>query len=89
MTLGATQGDVVRAVLQNVVVLVMAGLALSVPVAFLVVHGTKATLAGLPGVDGFAMASSAATMVVLAFAAGYLPARRAARIDPVAALRQP
>ena len=56
--------------------------------AILIALALKTFLAGLSPLDPIAFAAAAAVMVLVAFAASYLPARRVARVDPLQALRE-
>jgi ABC-type antimicrobial peptide transport system permease subunit len=87
MALGATSRDVTRMVLADALAMVGAGLMAGVPLvlwskrfAVSVVEGLRVEIAA-PVILG------AAVMVAVALAAAYLPARRAARVDPMVALR--
>jgi putative ABC transport system permease protein len=88
IALGATPGRLHREVLGHTARLVGGGIALGVPAAILIASALKTFLAGLSPVDPIAFAAAAAVMVLVAFAASYLPARRVARVDPLLALRE-
>jgi predicted permease len=87
MAVGARQGDVVRMVLKQsltrVLVGVVAGLALALPAARLL----AGLLFGLQPTDPLVIAVVVLILVGVAGFASYIPARRAARIDPLTALR--
>jgi predicted permease len=88
MALGAQQARVLRMVLGEVAVLIVAGLALGLAVA---VYSTR-LLAGflyrLEPNDPTTLVTACAILAVSAVVAGLLPARRAANLDPVTALRE-
>jgi ABC-type antimicrobial peptide transport system permease subunit len=63
------------------------GLATGIPVALLSVRFVKAQLYEITSADGSVMAGAIVTLAVAACIAGIIPARRAASIDPVLALR--
>ena len=87
IALGAERGQVRWMVLKQSIVLVACGLALGVPAAWASTSIVESLLFGLTPTDPRAFAAAALTMVVVALAAAYIPARRASRIDPVTALR--
>ena len=87
MALGARRATVVWMVLREVVVLTAIGLALSLPAALAASKVVESFLYGMKRNDPFALTAAMFTMVSATLLAGYLPARHAARINPVAALR--
>jgi predicted permease len=88
MALGATGRDVARMVLASALGLVVAGLALGVPLAFATARLAVTFLDNAPAAPVRDIAVAAATMIVVALVAAYVPARRASRICPLEALRQ-
>jgi predicted permease len=88
MALGAQRGAVVWMVLRRVVLLAAVGLAISVPVALSASRLVKSFLFDTQPNDPRTLALAGAVLLSAAILAGYAPARRASRIDPVAALRQ-
>lgn len=87
MALGAAAGQVARGIVRQTLWLVALGLAIGVPAALALAGLVKNLLFGVTPTDSATLAGSAALLAVVALAAGYLPARRASRIDPLAALR--
>jgi predicted permease len=87
MALGAQRGNVLRLILREVSWLVLAGLAVGIPVALAASRLISGLLFGISATDPVTIASSAAILLTVALFAGYLPARRASRIDPMTALR--
>jgi macrolide transport system ATP-binding/permease protein len=87
MALGATRSSVVRMVLQRVLFQILAGLALGVPAAFLAGHLMTSLLYGVTGYDPLAFSAAVLLLGGCAAVAGWIPARSAASIDPMRALR--
>lgn len=87
MALGARRGEVVWMVLRRVLVLAVVGLAISVPAALAGSRLVKSLLYGTEPNDPGTLAMAGAVLLAAALAAGYWPARRASRIDPLVALR--
>lgn len=87
IALGATAGDVTWLVLQDALVTVMAGLLLGVPLAIWGRSLAAALIQDLPVQTAAPLAVATVGIVVIAFLASYVPARRAARVDPVEAVR--
>ncbi|HKV41683.1 MAG TPA: FtsX-like permease family protein, partial [Blastocatellia bacterium] len=86
--LGARQSMVLRMVLGEVGLLAGVGLAIGLVAAFATTRLVAAFLYGLKPVDPTTFVFSAAVLVAVATLAGYLPARRASRVDPMTALRE-
>ena len=88
MALGATRADVTRMVLGEALGMVCAGLAIGAPMAFWGKSFAANLIQDLPVESAYYLvAIGAVTMVVVALLAAYAPARRAARVDPMEALR--
>jgi predicted permease len=87
MALGAQRQDVLGLVLRQGMTLVVAGLALGIVAALSLTHLIANLLFGVSPIDPLTFASIAAILSAVALAAGYLPARRATRVDPSIALR--
>lgn len=88
MALGATKSDVIRMILKNSARLFGFGIAIGVPGAFLVGRLLKHTLFELQPTDPAAAIFSLIALAAVAAIASWIPARRAAGIDPMAALRE-
>jgi predicted permease len=87
MALGATAGGVRWLVLRRALLLVLAGVAVGLPAAMAGAHLLQAMLFGIQPIDPITLGGAALILVTVTLVAAYLPARRASRIDPVAALR--
>jgi ABC-type antimicrobial peptide transport system permease subunit len=87
MALGAGRGSVVRMVLRGAMLQAGLGLALGVPVALASSRLLKSQLYGVQGADIAVLAGAFLTLTLSAALAGLIPARKAASIDPMQALR--
>jgi predicted permease len=87
MALGANRGDVVRMVIRGAVSQAGLGLLIGVPVALVGAHSMADQLYGVRTYDPLSLATAIAVLSISAVVAGFLPARRAARIEPMTALR--
>jgi ABC-type antimicrobial peptide transport system permease subunit len=87
MALGAERRRVVWNILREVVLLAAAGIAISLPVAYAASKLVESFLYGLKRNDPTALTAAALLLFAAALLAGFVPARRAARIDPATALR--
>jgi putative ABC transport system permease protein len=87
MALGAGERRVARMVLGEVTAVVCVGLALGVALAGALTRLLGAFLFGVGATDRATFAGSMALLAIVALLAAYLPARRASRVDPMAALR--
>jgi predicted permease len=87
MALGAQRGTVVWMILRRVLLLAAVGLAISLPATLIGSRVVKSFLFETQPNDPGTLALAAVVLVTAALLAGYAPARRASRIDPVAALR--
>ena len=86
MALGADRGNVLWLVLREALGLVAIGAAAGVPLAWLAGRGMSALLFGIAPSDPSAFLIGAATLIAVGALAAYLPAHRASRIEPMAAL---
>jgi predicted permease len=87
MALGATTGTVQRGVLGKTLALTLIGIATGSIVSLVVARAISALLFGTTPTDPITFAAVMVILAVVALFAGYLPARKASRIDPMAALR--
>jgi putative ABC transport system permease protein len=88
MALGARPGDVFKLVLKQTMKLAGIGLAVALPASFLLGRALSSLLVGVVSMDSATYAAITVLLLLMALAAGHFPARRAARRDPMAALRQ-
>jgi len=87
LALGAQPGDIVRMMLEEVMRLAVAGIALGLAGALALTRYLRSLLFEVTPTDSVTLVSAALLLTVVALAAGYLPARRAMRVDPMTALR--
>ncbi len=87
IALGAQRRGVVGMVLRESMIMVGVGVVLGLVAAIAASRWLTAILFGLSPTDTWTMAGAISLMIGVSLAAGYLPARRAARVDPMVALR--
>jgi ABC-type antimicrobial peptide transport system permease subunit len=87
IALGADSGDVRRLVLGNTLRPVAVGAAVGIPIALALANLLSGLLYQVEPFDPVVLFLSLGVMAAAAMVAGYLPARRAVRVDPIAALR--
>jgi predicted permease len=87
MALGAEGGDVVWLVMKEVLVLVAGGIGIGLPLAWGLTKLVKTQLYGITPNDPMSIALATLGIAFVALMAGYLPALRATRVDPMRALR--
>jgi predicted permease len=87
IALGASQNDVVWLVMSEVLLLFGIGVLVALPSALALSGLVRAQVYGITPQDPVTMVAATAILALVALAAGFLPARRAARIDPMRALR--
>ncbi|HXI29328.1 MAG TPA: FtsX-like permease family protein, partial [Vicinamibacterales bacterium] len=87
MALGASYRDVLRTVLRDGAAMALPGVALGLAAALGLTRLIASMLFGISPHDPMTVAGMVTVLIVVAFAACYVPARRAARVDPMVALR--
>jgi hypothetical protein len=88
LALGATPGRVLRLVVSDALRLSVLAVALGMTAAWWLVPLLRERLFGVSPLDGLSFAAAGAAIVGVALVAALLPARRAARVNPIAALRE-
>jgi ABC-type antimicrobial peptide transport system permease subunit len=87
MALGATSGSIRRLVMRDVIFVLTVGISAGLVAALVAVSLLQKMLFGVEPRDTATMVIAVCLLSVMALAAGYLPARRATRVDPMMALR--
>jgi predicted permease len=86
MALGAQRQHVLKLVLGESMMLVVLGILVGIGIALSASHLISTLLFGLPPRDPMSMMAAVLVMVLVSAVAGYLPARRASKVDPMVAL---
>lgn len=86
VALGASRGQIVRLVMRHAVLVATVGLAAGLAAGLAGARALSGILFGVPTWDPVAIGAAAAALTLTAAVASYLPARRAARVDPVRTL---
>jgi predicted permease len=87
LALGAGRASLLKLVLLEVALLTAAGVAIAIPVALAVTRLVRSELYGIVPNDPLSIAAAALVLASVALLAGYIPAERATRVDPLTALR--
>ncbi len=87
MALGAERGAVIGMVLKEVALLTLVGIVLGIPAALSLSRLVRSQLFGISPADPLTICAAAMTLALVSLFAGYIPARRASRVQPVLALR--
>ena len=87
MALGAKSRDVLSLILREAFLLVLIGVAVGLPTVFVATRFASTLLFGLSPTDPLSLFLAGLLMLGVALVAGYFPARRATKVDPLVALR--
>jgi ABC-type antimicrobial peptide transport system permease subunit len=87
MALGAPKTSVLWLILRETMILVTVGIAIGVPVAYILSRFVSSQLYGVKATDFATGLAALALLVSVAALSGFIPARRASSIDPLKALR--
>jgi ABC-type antimicrobial peptide transport system permease subunit len=86
MALGAQRGNILWMILRDTLALLVLGLTVGIPAAFGASHFISSQLYGIRSTDILSYSLGIAVLAAVAVIAGYLPARRASKVDPIVAL---
>ena len=87
LALGAQSANVLRMIMRESLVLLAIGTCLGLPLAMMATKIIKEQLFAMDAIDPISFAAALAVVSMMTIGAGWLPARRAARVNPVTALR--
>ena len=87
VALGAGRREILRMVVGQAFRVAVLGLGIGIPVAYILTRVMSSALFNVVAVDPMTFAALACVLGLSALLAGYIPARRAVRVDPVVALR--
>jgi predicted permease len=87
MAIGAARTDVLWLVMREVLVLLIIGMAIALAASWLLTQSVRSQLYGIEPLDPLSITSATLAIAFVALLAGYIPALRATRIDPMRALR--
>ena len=87
LTLGATRPAVLWMIIRRVLALLSLGMLIGIPVALAAARFVSSMLYGMQATDLWTIAAATATLATTGLLAGFLPAFRASRVDPMVALR--
>jgi predicted permease len=87
MAMGSQRRGILHLILRDAVMLTLAGIAVGIPFTFAATHLIAHMIFGLSPADSMTLAESSLTMLLVGMLAGYWPALKAMKMNPVAALR--
>jgi ABC-type antimicrobial peptide transport system permease subunit len=86
VALGAGRGDIIRLIMREGSVMTGAGVLIGLVAGLMAARSLSAVLYGVPPADPLSLAAAAIVLAITGMAACYVPARRAARVDPARTL---
>jgi ABC-type antimicrobial peptide transport system permease subunit len=87
LALGAGRANLLKLVLREVAMLTVAGVVIAIPVALAITRLIRSELYGIVPNDPLSIVGASVLLASVALLAGYIPAERATRVDPIRALR--
>ena len=87
LALGADRFSLLKLVLREVAILTVAGVLIAIPVSLAITRLVRSVLYGIVPNDPLSIAAAVVLLASVALLAGYIPAERATRVDPLTALR--
>ena len=87
MALGAQANNVLHMMMREVAILMLGGIAIAVPAYIAVARYIRSQLYGIEPNDLLNIAAVSVFLLAIGFIAGYIPSRRALRVDPIRSLR--
>jgi len=87
MALGAQPQDILKLVVRQGMLLALIGIGIGIVASYWLMQGLSAILYGVSATDPVTFSLISLLLALVAFAANYIPARRATRVDPMVALR--
>lgn len=87
MAIGAAKAHVLWLILREVILLLAVGTAVALPLSWMLTQSVRSQLYGIQPTDPLSLVAATVSITAVAMLAGYLPARRATRVDPMLALR--
>lgn len=87
VAVGADPRSVIAMVIREALLLTLAGVAIGLPLALVAARALRTLMFGISETDPITFGATVAVFAAVALIAGFLPARRAARVDPMVALR--
>jgi ABC-type antimicrobial peptide transport system permease subunit len=87
MALGAEQASILRLVMRSVIAVLAVGVVAGVGISLAATRILRDLLFGLGPHDPVTIVASVVVLSMVALIAGYIPARRATKVDPIVALR--